>query len=96
MESPSGLLPSISSTFTWHVSWWQQLDARWYSLFHHVRRYKEKFGTADIPENYHNINEPNWTIAARWLVRQHKLYFKQKLSPHKVKLLKGLGRVCFV
>lgn len=57
-----------------------------------MRRYKEEFGTADIPEDYRNMKEPNWVIAAKWLVRQHKLYFKQKLSPHKVKLLKGLGR----
>lgn len=56
-----------------------------------MRRYKEKFGAADIPEDYENLNEPNWVIASRWLVRQHKLYFKQKLSPHKVKLLKDLG-----
>eukprot|EP00210_Caulerpa_lentillifera_P000979 g943.t1 len=74
--------------FEWKV---HQLDARWYSLYHHVRRYKERFGTPDIPEDYENLNEPNWVIASKWLVRQHKLYFKQKLSPHKVKLLKDLG-----
>lgn len=49
-------------------------------------------GSAAIPDDYSNVREPNWMEASRWIQRQHKLYFKQKLSPHKVKLLKNLGK----
>jgi len=74
--------------FEWKV---HQLDARWYSLYHHLRRYKAKHATVEIPEGFDDPSEPNWMEASRWMERQHKLFFKQKLSPHKVRLLKDMG-----
>lgn len=74
--------------FEWKV---HQLDARWYSLYHHLRRYKAKHKTVEFPEAFNDPDEPNWMEASRWMERQHKLFFKQKLSPHRVQLLKDLG-----
>lgn len=74
--------------FEWKV---HQQDARLYSLYHHLRRYKAKHQTVEFPENYDDPNEPNWVEASRWMERQHKLFFKQKLSPHRVQMLKDLG-----
>ena len=49
---------------------------------------KEVHGTASIPLDYKNPQEPQWVEAGMWLQRQAKLFRKQKLTDKRYRIMR--------
>jgi hypothetical protein len=45
-------------------------------------------GTASIPPEYSNPEEPQWVEAGKWLQRQAKLFRKQKLTDKRYRIMR--------
>lgn len=52
-------------------------------------------GTGNIPADYHDLTEPGFTEASRWLQRCAKLFNKDRLTENRYWLLRNiLGAHC--
>ena len=104
-----GTLPSWAVTkleeldMQWKVD---VLDAKWHSNFHAAREFKEFHGgegcdlDETLPPDYKvdgfegEEAKADWIEAARWLDRQRDLYAGEKLTDHRVWMLKKvLGKI---
>lgn len=66
-------------------------EAKWYANFHHLRRWKARYGHVDIPQDYQDPEEPAWVEVARWVPLQVQTRLKGRLPREKLRLLKRLG-----
>jgi len=82
-----------SLEFLWKVD---QVTSKWHTNLHDCRRYKEVHGTASIPLNYKNPEDPQWVEAGKWLQRQAKLFRKQKLTDKRYRIMREVLGIKFV
>ncbi|KAK9786077.1 hypothetical protein WJX73_003167 [Symbiochloris irregularis] len=79
--------------FAWKLD---QASTKWHHNFHEARRYKELHGTANIPADYRDTEEPAFVEASRWLQRCANHYNKDRLTANREWLLRSVLDIKFV